>query len=332
MLSDVDDQFNAELEHTYKKHNDPRVRGRGRGLRCRQRRRRDRRHHQLHQHLQPVGAGRRRAGRPQGARQGLDQQALGQDQPRARAARWSPIISKASGLERGPRTRSASTSSAMAAPPASAIRARSPEPISKAINENDLVAVSVLSRQPQFRRPRVARLPRQLSRLAAAGRRLRAEGHGPLRPRRTSRSAPAAMASPCSSRTSGRSNDEIRALIDAHVHSDMFRKRYADVYHGDERWRAIAVTRRRHLQLAAAIDLHPEPALLHRHDDDAGAAGATSTALGRWRCSAIRSPPTTSRRPARSSRTARPAAICSRTAGQPRPSSTATARGAAITK
>ncbi|WP_324809379.1 aconitate hydratase AcnA [Sphingomonas sp. LY29] len=37
-------------------------------------------------------------------------------------------------------------------------------------------------------------------------------------------------------------NDEVRALIDAHVHSDMFRARYADVYHGDERWRGIAVS------------------------------------------------------------------------------------------
>ncbi len=38
------------------------------------------------------------------------------------------------------------------------------------------------------------------------------------------------------------SNDEVRELIDAHVHSDMFRARYADVYHGDEKWRDIAVT------------------------------------------------------------------------------------------
>ena len=37
-------------------------------------------------------------------------------------------------------------------------------------------------------------------------------------------------------------NDEVRTLIDAHVHSDMFRARYADVYHGDEQWRDIAVT------------------------------------------------------------------------------------------
>jgi aconitate hydratase len=37
------------------------------------------------------------------------------------------------------------------------------------------------------------------------------------------------------------SNEEIRALIDAHVHSEMFRRRYADVYRGDERWRGIEV-------------------------------------------------------------------------------------------
>ena len=38
------------------------------------------------------------------------------------------------------------------------------------------------------------------------------------------------------------SNDEVRSLMDAHVHSAMFRARYADVFHGDERWRGIAVT------------------------------------------------------------------------------------------
>jgi aconitate hydratase A / 2-methylisocitrate dehydratase len=34
-------------------------------------------------------------------------------------------------------------------------------------------------------------------------------------------------------------NDEVRRLIDAHVHGDMFRARYADVYKGDDQWRAI---------------------------------------------------------------------------------------------
>jgi len=37
------------------------------------------------------------------------------------------------------------------------------------------------------------------------------------------------------------SNDEIRGLIDRFVNGDMFRARYADVYKGDERWRAIEV-------------------------------------------------------------------------------------------
>jgi aconitate hydratase len=37
-------------------------------------------------------------------------------------------------------------------------------------------------------------------------------------------------------------NEEVRSLIDAHVHSHMFRSRYADVYTGDERWQAIEIT------------------------------------------------------------------------------------------
>src|SRR3569832_2659495 len=37
-------------------------------------------------------------------------------------------------------------------------------------------------------------------------------------------------------------NEEIRTLIDAHGHSARFRRRYADVYRGDERWQAIEVT------------------------------------------------------------------------------------------
>ena len=61
------------------------------------------------------------------------------------------------------------------------------------------------------------------------------------------------------------------------------------------------------------------------------AASATSPARVRSASSAIRSPPTTSRRPARSRRTARPATTWSSTACSPR-TSTSTARGAAITR
>ncbi|HEY0413136.1 MAG TPA: aconitate hydratase AcnA, partial [Allosphingosinicella sp.] len=37
------------------------------------------------------------------------------------------------------------------------------------------------------------------------------------------------------------SNEEVRRLIDAHVHGDLFRARYADVYKGDDQWRSIPV-------------------------------------------------------------------------------------------
>jgi aconitate hydratase len=73
-------------------------------------------------------------------------------------------------------------------------------------------------------------------------------------------------------------NEEIRQLIDEHVHSDMFRSRYADVF----RRRALARDRghrRRDLRLAARIDLHRQPALLHRHDDEP-VRRATSSARG----------------------------------------------------
>ena len=58
--------------------------------------------------------------------------------------------------------------------------------------------------QPQLRRPRVARLPRQLPRLAAPGGRLCAEGHGPLRHGQRSDRHRAQWRAGLSARTSGR--------------------------------------------------------------------------------------------------------------------------------
>ena len=82
-LSDVDELFNAELSGTYKKEGGERVAIAGEDYHHRPWRRDDRRDHQLHQHLQPVGAGRRRTGRAQGPRARPRPQAVGQDQPRA---------------------------------------------------------------------------------------------------------------------------------------------------------------------------------------------------------------------------------------------------------
>lgn len=116
-----------------------------------------------------------------------------------------------------------------------------PEPISHAINSNDLVAVSVLSGNRNFEgrvspdcRANYLASPPLVVAYALAG---------------TVRSD--ITAEPIGTAQNGEqvflkdiwpTNDEIRALIDAHVHSDLFRKRYADVYRGDERWQGIAVT------------------------------------------------------------------------------------------
>jgi len=115
------------------------------------------------------------------------------------------------------------------------------EPISKAINDNDLVAVSVLSGNRNFEgrvspdcRANYLASPPLVVAYALKG---------------TVRSD--MVSEPIGTATNGEpvylrdiwpSNEEIRTLIDAHVHSDMFRRRYADVYHGDDRWRAIEVT------------------------------------------------------------------------------------------
>ena len=116
-----------------------------------------------------------------------------------------------------------------------------PEPISKAINDNDLVAVSVLSGNRNFEgrvspdcRANYLASPPLVVAYALKG---------------TVRSD--MVNEPIGTASNGEAvylkdiwptNEEVRTLIDAHVHSDMFRRRYADVYRGDERWRKIEVT------------------------------------------------------------------------------------------
>jgi aconitate hydratase len=116
-----------------------------------------------------------------------------------------------------------------------------PEPISKAINEKDIVAVSVLSGNRNFEgrvspdcRANYLASPPLVVAFALKG---TVRSDMVREPIGTGRNG-----EPVFLKDIWPSNDEIRALVDAHVHSDMFRKRYADVYHGDDRWRAIQVT------------------------------------------------------------------------------------------
>ena len=122
---------------------------RGHRLRPRPRRRRDRRHHLLHQHVEPLRhAGRRpdRAQRGQARPQG---QAVGEDLAGAGLA-GRDRVSRGLGPAEGPRTRSATTWSATAAPRCIGNSGPLPDPVTKAIGDGDLVVCSVLSGNRNF--------------------------------------------------------------------------------------------------------------------------------------------------------------------------------------
>ncbi|HEX6660743.1 MAG TPA: aconitate hydratase AcnA, partial [Sphingomicrobium sp.] len=115
-----------------------------------------------------------------------------------------------------------------------------PEPISKAINDNDLVAVSVLSGNRNFEgrvspdcRANYLASPPLVVAFALKGTVRSDMINEPI--------GTSSNGEPVYLKDIWPSNEEIRSLIDAHVHSDMFRRRYADVYQGDERWRSIEV-------------------------------------------------------------------------------------------
>jgi aconitate hydratase len=115
-----------------------------------------------------------------------------------------------------------------------------PEPISKAINDNDLVAVSVLSGNRNFEgrvspdcRANYLASPPLVVAYALKGTVRSDMVREPI--------GTASNGEPVFLKDIWPSNEEIRTLIDAHVHSEMFRRRYADVYRGDERWQKIEV-------------------------------------------------------------------------------------------
>jgi aconitate hydratase len=115
------------------------------------------------------------------------------------------------------------------------------EPISKAINDNDLVAVSVLSGNRNFEgrvspdcRANYLASPPLVVAYALKGTVRSDMVNDPI--------GTATNGEPVFLKDIWPTNAEIRTLIDAHVHSAMFRRRYADVYQGDERWRAIEIT------------------------------------------------------------------------------------------
>ncbi|MDB5670669.1 MAG: acnA [Alphaproteobacteria bacterium] len=115
-----------------------------------------------------------------------------------------------------------------------------PEPISRAINANDIVAASVLSGNRNFEgrvspdvRANYLASPPLVVAYALMGTVTSDMVEDPI--------GKGKDGEPVYLRDIWPTNDEIRTLIDLHVNGDMFRARYADVYKGDEQWRAIPV-------------------------------------------------------------------------------------------
>nr|WP_294846881.1 aconitate hydratase AcnA [uncultured Sphingomonas sp.] len=113
--------------------------------------------------------------------------------------------------------------------------------ISKAINENDLVAASVLSGNRNFEgrvspdcRANYLASPPLVVAYALFGTVTKDITKEPIGQDKDGNDVFLKDIWP--------SNDEVRELIDAHVSRDMFQARYADVFKGDENWQKIAVT------------------------------------------------------------------------------------------
>ncbi|HEY0148867.1 MAG TPA: aconitate hydratase AcnA [Allosphingosinicella sp.] len=116
-----------------------------------------------------------------------------------------------------------------------------PEPISRAINDNDIVAASVLSGNRNFEgrvspdvRANYLASPPLVVAYALKGSVTGDMVNDPI--------GTGSDGSPVFLRDIWPSNEEVRNLIDTYVTGTLFRTRYADVYKGDDKWAGIAVT------------------------------------------------------------------------------------------
>ena len=157
-------------------------------------------------------------------RTGSRDEALGEDVARPRLPGRHRLLrpGRAHALPREARLR---RSSASAARPASATRARSRPEISAAIDANDLACVVGPLGQPQLRGPHPPRGADELPRVTPARRRLRPrrhDGHRPV-PRSRRLRHPTARRSTCA--TSGRAPAEVAAVVEDALESGMFTER-----------------------------------------------------------------------------------------------------------
>ena len=240
--------------------------------------------------------------------QGPDDQAVGQDLARARVEGGHRVSARGR-AHALPRASSASTWSATAAPPASATRARCRRRSRDAIDDAQPGRGVGAVGQPQLRGPHQPRGARQLPDVAAAGRRLRARRPHRHRPRQGAARHRATSGKPVFLRDIWPSTNEVAR----------------DGRQGDRSRRCSSKSYARRVRGRRAL-ARPgrcpsgETLRLGPGSRPTSSTRPTSTACPRppapverhqaaracWPCSATASPPTTSRRPASSRRTAPP--------------------------
>ncbi len=238
-LPAVAEGFAAAMASEYKKAAEAAKRYRGRESQFRSRpwRRGDRGDHLLHQHLQSERADRRRACWRATPPPRASPQSPGSRPRWRRAARWSRNISPIPDCS-SISTRSASTWSASAAPPASAIPGPLPEEISKSINDNGIIAAAVLSGNRNFEgrvspdvQANYLASPPLVVAYALAGTVTKDLAVEPIGNGKDGK--------PVYLKDIWPTTKEINAFMKKFVTAAIFKKRYADVFKGDTNWRKI---------------------------------------------------------------------------------------------
>ena len=161
--------------------------------------------------------------------------------------------------------------------------------------------------QPQLRGPDPPAGPRELPRLAAAGRGLRPGRSGRHRPHDASHSGTGTDGRPVFLADIWPAPDEIRSVIADSLDPELFRRTYAMVFEGDDRWRALPIPSGDRYAWDGGSTYIAKPPFFEGLTPRAAAGQPTSPAPASWPCSATRSPPTTSHRPAPSRRGPPPA-------------------------
>ena len=280
--------------------------GGGRRLRHRPRRRRHRRHHLVHQHLQPLRADRRRpAWRAMPSQKGLKAKPWVKTSLAPGSQVVTDYLAKANlqddldALGFNLAGYGCTTCIGNSGP--------LPDNIADAVAQGDLVVGAVLSGNRNFEgrvnadvKANYLASPPLVVAYALAGTLNKDLTTEPL--------GTGSDGQPVYLKDIWPTSAEIAELIRTCVTPDMFAKRYGAVFEGDEKWRAMGKAQAEpHLPLELGLHLRAEPALLRGHAGQARRRSATWSMRASSACSRTASPPTTSRRPARSSATARPA-------------------------